>query len=246
MKEYLKREAPLFVTASCMTLMSLLVLEVFMCFGMFSKNKGLVATIIQMFLFTAMIAFVILLVSSGKAMMRHLRDENYYRVNKAAGDSSAMTFIKLTALYSVILFVIGGLYILLLGLDIMWSTGVFPEEKKGISDIWNTMFPGPNSGAVIATTVLELLTIAFLFTTLVFFCVTIAYNLFTKSRYAGILAALFFAMLGYFLVKLNLQLLGSFDTLTYHLASAGFCIVVTAILFVVTLASLKKHNWKSE
>ena len=246
MKEFLKKEAPLFVTGSCMTLMSLLVLEVFMCFGMFSKNKGLVATIIQMFLFTALIAIVILLAGSGKAMLRHLRDENYYRMCKAEGDNGIMILTKLTVLYSVILFVIGGLYVLLLGLDIMWSTGVFPEEKQGVSDIWNTMFPGPNSGVTIAATVLELLTIAFLFTMLVFFCVTMAYNLFTKSRYAGILAGLFFAMLGYFLVKLNLSLLGSLDTLTYHLASAGFCVIAAAILFAVTFGSLKKHNWKSE
>ena len=73
-----------------------------------------------------------------------------------------------------------------------------------------------------------------------------AYNLFTRTRYAGILAGIFFAMLGYFIAKLNLQLLGSLDTLTYHLASAGFCAGVAVILFAVTLTSLKKYNWKAE
>ena len=246
MKEFLKKEAPLFAPAAGMFLMALLVLQVFMCFGMFSKNKGLVVTIIQMFLFTAAITVVILFAMPGKALLKHLRDENYYRVRSAAGDNVVTLLSKLTALYTLVLAVVGGLYLLMLGLDVLWSTVAFPEEKEGVTEIWKTLFPGPNNAGAVAATVLELLMIAFMFTALVFFCVTMSYNLFTKSKYAGFLAAIFFAMLAYSIMKINLSVLANLDTLTYHLASAGFCAVCGVALTVITCGSIKKRNWKSE
>ncbi|MBO4280583.1 MAG: hypothetical protein J5872_01875 [Lachnospiraceae bacterium] len=247
MKDFLKKESVLFVPSSIMFLMALFMLELFMCFGIISKNKGLVVTIIYMFLFTMVIMIVVLLSMSGKALLTHLRDENYYRIRKEAGDGAVAVYLKLTALYSLILALLGGLYLLMLGLDILWSAVAFPEEKAGITKIWTTLFPGPNNASAVVSAVLELFLIAFLFTALSFFCVTMAFNLFTKTRYAGILAAVFFMMIGYAVVKLNIELLGKLEPVTvYHLASAAFCAVIGAFLTAASFGSIRKRNWNTE
>ncbi|MBO7632210.1 MAG: hypothetical protein J6S78_07780 [Lachnospiraceae bacterium] len=246
MKAFLKKEAPLFVPSSLMFLIALMMLEMIMFFGVVLKNKGLVSTLIYMFLFTTVIMVVMLLAGAGKALLTHLRDENYYSVWKAQGDTALTLFGKLTGLYTVILFALTGLYLLAFGLDVLWSSVAFPDEKEGLSKLWDMLFPGPNGAAAVAATVLEFMMIAFLFTALTFFAVTMAYNLFTKTRYAGFLGAVFFAIFAYTIVKINVQVLSSLGTVTYHLASAGFCAVCGIVLSAVTYGSIRKREWNSD
>ena len=87
-----------------MALMSAVVLELAFALGAVTKNKGLTATALQLFLYVLVVLLVMFLVMSGKAFYQKLRNETYYPTKMEQGYSSYTLLGGLTLMYSLFLF----------------------------------------------------------------------------------------------------------------------------------------------
>lgn len=247
MKRLYQEDIKIYLSNVLMALMSAVVLEVAFAFGVISKNKGLTATALQLFLYVLVVLLVMFFVMTGKAFYQKLRQEPYYPTKKEQGYSSYSLLGGLTLMYSLFLFGLALLYFLMLGINIAWCTRAFPDERDDLISLVQKIFEGSSNRALLyLAAFLDFFMIAFSFTALLFFSATMAYNLFTKSRYSGFLAAIFFAMLGYAVATVNINLTNVKNTVTQHFMSAGVQAVFSVIFLAVTLASLKKHEWIDE
>jgi hypothetical protein len=113
-----------------MALMSAVVLELAFALGAVTKNKGLTATALQLFLYVLVVLLVMFLVMSGKAFYQKLRGETYYPTKMEQGYSSYTLLGGLTLMYSLLLFGLALLYFLMLGLNIAWCSKAFPASAS--------------------------------------------------------------------------------------------------------------------
>jgi hypothetical protein len=247
MKRLFREDIKIYLSNVLMALMSAVVLELAFALGAVTKNKGLTATALQLFLYVLVVLLVMFLVMSGKAFYQKLRGETYYPTKMEQGYSSYTLLGGLTLMYSLLLFGLALLYFLMLGLNIAWCSKAFPDERDELTSLIQKLFEGSNNRALLYfSAVVDFFMIVFSITALLFFSAVMAYNLFTKSRYSGFLAAIFFAMLGYAVATININMTNVKDMVMQHFMSAGVQAVFSVIFLAITLASLKKHEWIDE
>lgn len=246
MKRLFQEDLKIYLSNVLMALMAVVVLELAFAFGVFTKNKGLAATALQLFLYVLVVLLVMFFVMAGKAFYQKLGNAQYYPVKKEQGYSSCTLLGGLTLMYTLFFFALALIYILMIGLDVAWCTRAFPEEREGLTSIVNKLFEGGNRVLLITAEFIDFFMIAFSFTALLYFSVTMAYNLFTKSRYSGFLAAIFFALLSYAVATINIKVTNVSNPVQQHFLSAVVQLGFSVIFLAVTLSSLKKHEWIDE
>ncbi len=224
-------------------LMALAVMEIFIAIGIIGKRAGLVSTAIPMYLIIMLLMVLIMLGQAGKVFLGDLRNVQFYPECKKNGLSAVSILGCLTLLYSGLLAVMAGLYVGFMSLDILWIRSAFPDIHQDIEEIICEVIPKQNSTALVFSAILDYFVMAVAFVSLVFFAVTMSYNIFTKKRYCGILAGVFSVTFGYFMIRATLLIVTVEDRVKYHLYSAlllaGFALVFSAI----TLSSARKHEW---
>ena len=85
MKRLFREDIKIYLSNVLMALMSAVVLELAFALGAVTKNKGLTATALQLFLYVLVVLLVMFLVMSGKAFYQKLRNETYYPTKMEQG-----------------------------------------------------------------------------------------------------------------------------------------------------------------
>ena len=225
-------------------LMALAVMEIFIAIGIIGGMGGLVSTAISMYLIIMLLMVIIMLGQSGKVFLGDLRNAQFYPECKKNGLTSVKILLDMTVLYALILGVMIALYVGLMSLDIMWIRSAFPEIHADIEKIISEVIPPNNSFSLVMASILDYFVMTIAFVALVYFCVTMAYNIFTKTRYCGILAGFFAMVFGYFMVRVTLIVVKVEDRIQYHLYCALLLAGFAILFLAVTHASVRKHQWK--
>lgn len=224
-------------------LMALVVMEVFIAVGILGGRSGLVSTAIYMYLIVMLLMVFFVLGTAGKVFLGDLRNEQFYPMCKKNGLNRVSILGYMTVIYSAILGIMAALYVGVMGLDILWIRHAFPDIHEEIEQIFSEIIPKENSAALVLSAILDYLFVAVSFVTLVFFAVTMAYNIFTKKRYCGILAGVFTVVFGYFMILVSTKIIAVEDRIQYHLYTALALAIFALAFLAVTHSSVKKHEW---
>lgn len=231
-----------------MFLMTVILLEMVVVFGILTKNSALVSTVFGLYAIIMVIMAVIMLAMTGKVWMSDLRNSGIWGTRKRDGMSLEQVILYKTALYAGMLFLAELLYGIVMILDVLWVYRAFPAEREDLNELFKKLF-GENyslSGKD-AVMILEFLMVALAAVLLVFTAVTLVYNGLSRGRYAGVLAGILYVSVGYFVIRLSLSLSSRAKTDTARsLAGSLIMLVIAAICFAVVRLSVKKHQWDAE
>ena len=245
MKQIIRDDWKRFLPNLLMFAMTLVILELFVGFGILSKNDKQVTTAISLFFFIMLIMLAMMIALAGKIFLGDLRNPGILQAWKKEERSLVSVVVCKTTVYTCLLYLLELLYAGVLVLDVLWIYGAFPNERKALDELFAKL-SGKESGfeGIHATQLLEYLAIAFSAVALAYFTITMAYNIFTKSRYVGILAGVFYVLLAYFFIRVHLEIVKNITPASVQsLAGVAVQAVIGAILLAVTIGSVKKHQW---
>ena len=163
--------------------------------------------------------------------------------------------LGVNSVYASFFFGILFLYVSAFALDAFWCSKVFVgkadevDNKEAWDNVYKlvrTYFISDKYWLSICLIVFVLIAAGVLIAALVIFSTTMAYNIFTKSRYTGILAAIFFIMFAYAILNIGVKLTNVEGPDKQNLISFIFLLATSIVLLGVTLSSLKKHEWIDE
>jgi len=256
MKRLFREDIKIYLSNVLMALMALVVIELAFAFGAISKNKGLAETALQMFLYVLIVLVVVFMVMTGKAFLEKLRGGNhYYEAKKEQGYNRFSLLLGLNTVYASFFFGILFLYVSAFALDAYWCSKVFvgQADKADNAEDWSEIIKLVKKYYVsdryflsICLIVLVLIAASISIAALVAFSTTMAYNLFTKSRYAGILAGIFILIFGYALLNIGMKVTSVEGPDQQNLMALLVLLGASVVFLAITLASLKKHEWIDE